>query len=234
MTPLKREHHQAIALVLHAMDGSLLRKLGCQFGGGTAIAMLHGEYRVSVDMDFLVSDAGGYRELRLLAGSGIERLFKDRGMPFVPTREVRIDQYGIRTMLSVMGREIKLEIVREGRIALEQPGRKDELCGIPTLSSLDMASSKLLANSDRWNDDGAFNRDVIDLAMMELSKPVLAKAVAKAQEAYGSAILADLASAIDRMQKREGWLDRCMAVMSIDAPKALLWKRIRALNRILA
>jgi len=32
-----------------------------------------------------------------------------------------------------------------------------------------MATSKLLANSDRWADEGVFNRDVIDLAMMQPS-----------------------------------------------------------------
>jgi hypothetical protein len=47
------------------------------------------------------------------------------------------------------------------------------VCGIATLTPLDMLTSKLLANSDRWNDDGVFNRDVIDLAMMSPPLPML-------------------------------------------------------------
>jgi hypothetical protein len=45
------------------------------------------------------------------------------------------------------------------------------VCGIATLTPLNMLTSKSLANSDRWNDDGVFNRDVIDLAMMNPSLP---------------------------------------------------------------
>ena len=62
----RRPHHQRIARVLAALDTDLLRRHGCLFGGGTCIALRHGEYRESVDIDFLVSDALGYRELRQL------------------------------------------------------------------------------------------------------------------------------------------------------------------------
>lgn len=48
-----------------------------------------------------------------------------------------------------------------------------------------MATSKLLANSDRWGDDGVFSRDLIDLAMMRPSLGLLRQAVAKAEQAYG-------------------------------------------------
>ncbi len=65
----ERPHHQRIAHVLAAMNGDALRQHGCLFGGGTCIALRYGEYLESVDIDFLVSDAGGYRELRhLLTG----------------------------------------------------------------------------------------------------------------------------------------------------------------------
>ena len=50
---------------------------------------------------------------------------------------------------------IKFEIVLEGRIALEAAGGKDQVCGVSTLTPLDMSTSKLLANADRWSDDGA-------------------------------------------------------------------------------
>jgi hypothetical protein len=60
----EREHHRRIALVLQALDPQVLAALGCHFGGGTAMALRYGEYRESVDIDFLVSDLAGYRELR--------------------------------------------------------------------------------------------------------------------------------------------------------------------------
>ena len=52
-------HHERIAHVLSALDGATLRQPGCLFGGGTCIALLYREYRESVDIDFLVSDAAG-------------------------------------------------------------------------------------------------------------------------------------------------------------------------------
>lgn len=229
----KRHHHQAIAQVLYALDADLLRKHDCLFGGGTVMAMRYGEYRESVNIDFLVSSATGYRELRQLAGAGLDPLFSDRNLPFAPLREVRTDQYGIRSMLEVVGRDIKIEIVREGRIELGTPGRNDTVCGIATLSPLDMATSKLLANSDRWYDDGAFSRDLIDLAMMKANRELLEGAVSKAQGAYGNAILQDLAKATDRVEERNGWLERCMEAMAINIPKAVLWKYIRRLKIIL-
>jgi hypothetical protein len=128
---------------------------------------------------------------------------------------------------------IKFEIVFEARIALQVSGKADEICGVPTLTPLDMAASKLLANSDRWPDDGVFSRDLIDLAMMKPALPLLRQAVAKAEGAYGAAVRRDLQRAIDRMQARTGWLERCMQVMGVTGTQAQVWQRIRALRRVL-
>jgi len=57
----KRPHHQRIAHVLAALKGDELAQHDCWFGGGTCIALRYGEYRESVDIDFLISDAAGYR-----------------------------------------------------------------------------------------------------------------------------------------------------------------------------
>jgi hypothetical protein len=104
---------------------------------------------------------------------------------------------------------------------------------VPCLTPLDMATSKLLANSDRWGDDGVFSRDLIDLAMMQPGLALLRSAVAKAQGAYGAAILRDLERAIARMGERKGWLERCMGAMAMTDPPALVWQRIRRLSRVL-
>ena len=116
---------------------------------------------------------------------------------------------------------------------LAAPGKKDDVCGIATLTLLDMAASKLLANSDRWNDDGVFSRDLIDLAMMNPALALLRQAIAKAEPAYGAAIRGDLGKAIDALQNRHGWLERCMQVMAMEMPKALLWQQVRKLRRVL-
>jgi hypothetical protein len=231
----ERPHHQRIGHVLAALNGELLLQHHCLFGGGTCIALRYGEYRESVDIDFLVSDPAGYRELRqLLTGmKGLNAVVRPGAQPLVMMREVRADQYGLRTMVQMDSHAIKFEIVREARIWLEAPGKNDEVCGISTLTPIDLATSKLLANSDRQADDGVFSRDVIDLAMMGLRLPVLRMALAKAEKAYGPAVARDLAKAIDRLQERQGWLERCMQAMAITLPKAVLWQKIRSLRKLL-
>jgi hypothetical protein len=231
----KRQHHQQIAYALRALDGPLLRENNCLFAGGTVMALRFGEYRESVDIDFLVSDITGYRNLRqLLTGAkGIAAIVRKGVEPLIQQREIRADQYGIRTVLAVAGQPIKFKIVHEGRIELSPPEAGDEVCGIATLTPLDMATSKLLANSDRWADDGVFNRDVIDLAMMGPSLDLLRQAVAKAETAYGQAILRDLKKAIDRLQQRHDRLERCIEALAMTQPKALVWKNIRSLRRVI-
>jgi hypothetical protein len=231
----ERPHHQRIAHVLSALDGSALAQNACWFGGGTCIALKHGEYRESVDIDFLVSDPAGYRELRqLLTGlDGLAPITRQGAMPLELLRQVRADQYGIRTQVRMDGHAIKFEIVREARITLQAPGPQDQICGISSLSVLDLATRKLLANADRQADEGVFSRDVIDLAMMNLKLPQLREALEKATEAYGASIAKDLAKAIDRIQNRQGWLERCMQAMAMDMPKALLWQKIRGLRQVL-
>ena len=229
----EKPHHQRIAQVLLALDAQLLRENNCLFGGDTAIALRYGEYRESVDIDFLVSNLAGYRNLRQLLTNpgGIAGIVHAQATPLEQVNEVRADQYGVRVMLRVAGRPIKFEIVLEGRIQLAEPTVKDEVCGVATLSPLDMATSKLLANSDRWGDDGVFNRDVIDLAMMKPSLALLRQALLKAHGAYGDAIRQDLDKALLRLQTRQGWLERCIQALAMVEPKAVVWQRLRALRR---
>ncbi len=232
----EREHHRRVASVLQALDAQRLHAHQCLFGGGTALALRYGEYRESVDIDFMVSHRDGYRALRqLLSGpAGVQAICRagiDLPPVFTQTREVRADQYGIRTMLRVADVEIKFEIVLEARITLDAPGAGDLVCGVATLTPLDAAASKLLANSDRWRDDAVLSRDLIDLAMMTPPKALLRQAIVKAQGAYGASIEADLRGAIQVLRERPHRLDHCMQAMRMTTvPKALLWKRIKALE----
>ena len=206
-----------MASILEALDAESLAANGCLFGGGTAIALRHGEYRESVDIDFLVSDLDGYRQLRQrLAGPDGIRAVTKPGLALTQTREMRTDQYGIRTMLRVDGVDIKFEIVLEARIALEPPAAADRICGVAALTPLDMVTSKLLANSDRWRDDAVFGRDLIDLAMMAPPKTLLRTAIDKAAGAYGASVETDLANAVDDLRRRPHRLDQCMRAMRHD------------------
>jgi hypothetical protein len=228
----EREHHRRIARVLQALDAPLLLAHGCLFGGGTAIALRYGEYRESVDVDFLVSDREGYRSLRerVTGPDGIRALARYPDL-LQPARELRADQYGLRTRVRADEVEIKFEIVLEARIALAPPGEGDRVCGVATLTPLDLAASKLLANSDRWADDAVFSRDLIDLAMMAQPRALLKQAIAKAASAYGESVERDLARAIERLRERPQRLDECRRALRMESvPQAVLWQRIRALR----
>jgi len=227
----EREHHRRVAQVLAALDAPWLAQQQCWFGGGTAIALRFGEFRESVDIDFLVSDLAGYRALRQRATTlaGLQALARP-GHTLHALREVRADQYGIRTLLAVEGVPIKFEIVLEARIPLQTPSSTDAVCGVACLTPLDMAASKLLANSDRWADSSAFNRDVLDLALMHLPASTLAQALAKARNAYGHSIDTDLSKALRALlQGRPGWLAECLRSLQIQLPLAQVQAGLLAL-----
>lgn len=226
----ERPHHQRIAQVLLSLDGTVLREKQCYFGGGTAIALRCGEYRESVDIDFLVSDRPSYRDLREMVRGpkGLAAITRPGLQPLPLARELRADQYGIRCLLAMGNVQIKFEIILEGRIELMQTDTPDAICDITTLTPIDMAASKLLANSDRWADDAVFSRDIIDLAMLNLPRKDFGHALTKAQRAYGESIATDLQKAADQLKARTGWLDRCIQTLDVRVPKALLWERIRA------
>jgi hypothetical protein len=179
----------------------------------------------------VVADRDGYRALRdrVTGPDGLRAIARYPEL-LQPARELRADQYGPRTRVRVDDVEIKFEIVFEARIALEQPGEADRVCGVAALTPLDLAASKLLANSDRCACDPVFSRDLIDLAMMAPPRALLNRAIAKAATAYGESIERDLHRAIERLRERPHRLDECRrALQMAHMPQALLWQRIRAL-----
>ena len=121
---------------------------------------------------------------------------------------------------------VKFEIILEGRVSLSQSDQNDSILGVSTLTALDMSTSKLLANSDRGMVMGGHCRDVIDLAMMNLSKPDLRKAVVKS-------ILVDLTKVLNLIREREGLLERCMIAMDVLVPSALLLQNINKLRAVI-
>ena len=226
----RRKHHQLIGSILQQLNGDLLRERHCYFGGGTAIALLQNEYRESVDIDFLVSNKEHYRELRnlLTDTAGIYAIAKE-GAKLVLARDIRADQYGIRTMLQSGDVAVKFEIVLEGRIEFDSPRLTDSIEGVTTLTRLDLLASKLLANSDRWNDTAIYSRDVIDFVMLNPSKIELKAALTKAHSAYGDSIHRDLHKAINALLIRDERFEVCMKMLKIEIPKALLWQGLKDL-----
>lgn len=230
-----RPHHQRIAGILGALDAGLLASHSCYFGGGTAIALRYGEFRESVDIDFLMSELAGYRALRQLTAGpqGLAPLFRSGTGPF-QTREVRADQYGIRCLVETDDRPIKFEIVLEGRITFAQPSPQDSICGVTCLAPVDMTASKLLANADCWGDSAVMSRDIIDLAMMNPAESLLRQALVKAREAYGDSIDSALRKAVNYLRTQPRRLDACMQAMAMTTvPRTALWQRIKALETVL-
>lgn len=225
----KRPHHQHIAAVLEHLNTDLLRENRCLFGGGTAIALSFGEYRESVDIDFMCDDKDGYRRMRSLVDqSGL-------GWAFSPSvkieREPRVDQYGVRSAVSMGGaRPIKFEIVFEGRITLDEPRVDQKVCNVWRLTDVDLVASKLMANADRWRDDSVLSRDLIDLAMMAADPSVIAAGRAKAEGAYGTSIANAFNKAKTELLERSDRLSVCMKGMGMTTTEAKLKAAVRRLT----
>lgn len=207
-----RPHHQRIAKFLACLDAEFLARSGCYFGGGTAITLSLGEYRESMDVDFLCSSIDGYRALRnTITNASLGSILSG---PVELAREVRADRYGIRTFVRVDGVPIKFEIVSEGRIDIS--GSINLLFGVPTLSREDMYAEKLLANADRCGDFSMLSRDAIDLAMLiEHWGVIPEEAWTKARRPYGESIDAGYGKAIELVSDSD-YLASCLKKMHME------------------
>lgn len=208
----ERPHHRRLESILHALNADLLEETECFFGGGTAIVLLLGEYRESVDIDLLCSSREGYRVLRnTVSHDGLGALLHG---PTRYLREVRADLYGIRTFIEVDGHPVKIEIVSEGRIALH--GARNPTFGVPTLTREDMFAEKLLANADRGSDRSLFSRDIVDLAMMIAHWGTIPDdSWRKTREAYGESVDRAYTAAISLVCDRP-YLLSCLGKMNMD------------------
>ncbi|WP_323785308.1 nucleotidyl transferase AbiEii/AbiGii toxin family protein [Thalassovita sp.] len=212
----RRDHHNAILNVLRSLDGDFLAKTGCYFGGGTAIVLALDEYRESVDIDFLCATQDGYRTLRnAIAGQpNLNNILRPKTQ-LECVREVRANQYGLRTVVQSQGANIKFEIVREVRIDLQ--GELDARYGLPILSRPCMYAEKLLANSDRWYAPEVASRDILDLSVM-ISRwgPIPKEAWGIAEAAYGNKVREDFGKAIDKIRHPEH-IESCAKKMQIES-----------------
>ncbi|MDR7094024.1 nucleotidyl transferase AbiEii/AbiGii toxin family protein [Hydrogenophaga laconesensis] len=224
----EREPHQRIAAILERLDVQVLLRHRCLFGGGTAIALSHGEYRESVDIDFICPSVDGYRGLRETVDTRNLGWLFARSVELV--REPRVDQYGIRMAVAVDAVPVKLEVTFEGRIDFLDPVQEDRICGVWTMSTEDLVATKLMANADRYADDAVMSRDLIDLSMLADNAVLNAAGVAKARRAYGSGIDKAFTRGKALMLEREGRLPRCMKAMQMRLPEAEVRARISRLR----
>jgi hypothetical protein len=214
----RRELYRAMARVLDAFDADALARTSFRFGGGTCLALGHGEYRLSRDLDFVCSDARGYGELRFSARErGYDAFFSPSGRASLGLpREIRADQYGLRFPVIVGGVSIRVELIREARITLG-PAERAPWTPLPLLSVSDSFAEKLLANSDRWADRDELARDLVDLAILRVSHGPVPQAAWEAVEAaYRSAPVQDLRKAAERFLAEPDYQKRCFTGLDVE------------------
>lgn len=220
----RREAHRLALSVLEALEADLLEKTATLFAGGTRLALDFEEYRTSEDLDFLCADAGGYADLRALARRrGPAALFvAARADALGFPREARADQYGVRFPVTVGGRSIKFEVVREARLTLA-PGVRPAWAPVPCLALVDCYTEKLLANSDRWADRNVLSRHLIDLSLLRARVGAIpSEAWAKAEGVYRGAVREDLRKAVRAFLNQPDHRQRCFAALGIDRPDEIL------------
>ncbi|MET3613710.1 hypothetical protein ABID16_002039 [Rhizobium aquaticum] len=182
------------------MNADFLLESRCWFGGGTAIVLTRGEYRRSLDLDFLCADTDGYRDIRnAVFDRGLAALFSGEVRQL---RDIRSDAYGVRTLVEFEGLAVKFEIVREARVTLA--GALSPDLQVPLLGTNDMFAEKLLANADRCFDRAVAYRDAIDLGRLVEANggDMPLAAIEKAEAAYGQDIARKAAGVLNHVKNK--------------------------------
>lgn len=223
MAEYRRARHRKVARVLDALDAAILVQAQCYFGGGTRIALELDEYRESADIDFICSELTGYRKLRsVIAQGSLGTLMPAAKTGVTLLRDVRADQYGIRTVIGVDGEPVKFEIILEARIRVST--MKLRSIPVPVLDGVSCFAEKWLANADRWNDTAVLSRDAIDLAFM-LQAWGIEAAVAgakQAMQAYGNVVTRAARAASTLLLEDARYRKQCVENLAIDDAKKLL------------
>ena len=208
-----RARHNSVDKVLARLNGDFLAQAKCFFGGGTRIVLELNEYRESADIDFLCSDRTGYRALRsTIRANSLGELAAE---PLELLREVRADQYGLRTVLMIDNEPIKFEIVNEARIDISG-GLIDRL-HVHCLDRVCCFAEKLLANDDRGLDESVASRDVIDVAFMieAWGKAAFIDGAQRARDAYGKGAEAALRASARKLLEKKNYFQKCVSSLGI-------------------
>ena len=224
-------HARALALV-EKMNSDFLKESCCYFGGGTRLTMTLGEYRESNDVDFICSDASGWRALRsTITNTTLGSIFTN---PPVLLREVRADRYSIRTFVQVRGAPVKLEIIKEGNLSIT--GETTKELPVMVVAQVCCVGQKLLANADRGIDPAFGFRDIIDLAFIAASwnESVFDQGWHLAVDAYGDrTICKGLSDALNLVKNEDRLWHKSLSRMSVTTGiDGRLDKGLRALGQI--
>lgn len=217
-TMMKHQWHESILFILQSLNSEFFQATEIYFGGGTLISLMCDEHRLSQDIDFITT-SNGYRQLRRsIADRGYDSLFKSRDRLQFP-RSIQADGYGVRFPIEIDNHTIKFEIISESRIELDSPNYL-EWSPVACLSLVDCWAEKLLANADRWADEGTHARDLIDLSVLRLRSSLLATATIKAETAYQ--VTPSLTKALEKFQTNSDWRYRCYQILSIDRQDSIV------------
>jgi predicted nucleotidyltransferase component of viral defense system len=209
--------HNLVLNVLQSLKPDFFEQCQIYFGGGTLLALLYGEYRLSRDIDFLCTYGENFSRLRhSIYDDGISALFTSGAQ--LP-KDWKTDRDGVRTSIVVSGTVLKFEIVAEGRVAFNSPSYP-AWSPVPCLSLVDQVAEKLLANGDRWADASIDSRDLIDLAILKLKTDFPQRAIEKAEAAYPC--IAPLKRAILNFQSQPEYRLRCYDRLAIQTPTEVI------------
>lgn len=189
MTRFKIPRHNIIwAVISDMLDKKMLRDHGILFAGGTLCSMRYGEYRESVDLDFLCADKNSFNSFRAN--------FSDVGK-FIYARNPKITKDRVQLWITTTDdRPLKVDFFYEERL---QPTASD-FHGVEALDHASLMGCKLMAYCDRGMDLSERGKDFIDLIAIDLQAPAetFENAWELAWNAYGTWLTNQLPKIIEK------------------------------------
>lgn len=208
------KHHQIIESALNNFNADFFCENNIIFGGGTRIALELGEFRESIDIDFLCPNKKAYRAVReQVTNTSLGDLVK---IDFVYARDIRSDRDAVRTVIEHEGARIKLEFVSFDNYELVSCIEPAQF-PVPFLNKTSCFYTKLLANADRKLI--APYKDLFDiLAMYKEWGSIPSESIKLAESHYGEkVIIPDLIIALEAIIKNPSGYEK--------AAKDLMMKR---------
>jgi len=216
----RREHHQRIASALGLIKIENLVQCGCLFGGGTALVLQLGEYRESVDIDFLCGSIHDYGRIRRgIFDEGNTFLFRE-GTKL--SRELIQGRSEMRASINLGdgSRPLKFEILTEGYLNGLLPS-ETEVCDVPCLNPQDSMATKLMANADRGLDSAYHFRDVIDLLVASRTfGPIREETLQRIRVGYNTTAEKSLMKTVTLLQEQPALLETAFEVLAVDSTTA--------------
>lgn len=210
MSKYSIKYHQIIGSALNNFSADFFCKHNIIFGGGTRIALELGEFRESVDIDFLCPNKKSYRSIReQVTNISLGCLVREE---FKYLRDIRADRDAVRTVIAYQGINIKVEFISCDNYDLSSV-IDTTLFPIPFLDHTSCFYTKLLANADRKLIEPF--KDVFDiLAMFDNWGPIPELAIILAEDHYGKkVIIPDLITSLKHMiEKPDSYLRSAVIV----------------------